>query len=40
MQDRTFSETIAGNFLENWTTVSEVGKPIIAAVNGQANDLF
>uniref|UniRef100_A0A8R1DLS0 Probable enoyl-CoA hydratase, mitochondrial n=1 Tax=Caenorhabditis japonica TaxID=281687 RepID=A0A8R1DLS0_CAEJA len=36
MTDNEFASTFSGRFLENWTTVSEVKKPVIAAVNGFA----
>ncbi|VEN59177.1 unnamed protein product [Callosobruchus maculatus] len=36
MKDNTYSTCISGNFLEQWTRVSQTYKPIIAAVNGYA----
>ena len=36
MVDRSYSETIKGNFLMHWNGVAEARKPIIAAVNGYA----
>ncbi|GMR45217.1 hypothetical protein PMAYCL1PPCAC_15412, partial [Pristionchus mayeri] len=36
MKDREFSSTFSSRFLEDWCAVSEVNKPVIAAVNGFA----
>uniref|UniRef100_A0A8C7IAP6 Enoyl-CoA hydratase, mitochondrial n=1 Tax=Oncorhynchus kisutch TaxID=8019 RepID=A0A8C7IAP6_ONCKI len=36
MQNRTFQECYAGNFLAHWNRVSTTRKPVIAAVNGFA----
>merc|ERR1711976_814689 len=36
MQPKTFDDVYLGSFLENWTAVSNLRKPIIAAVNGFA----
>lgn len=36
MVPKEFSEVFGGGFLENWTQVSKVRKPVIAAVNGHA----
>ncbi|KAJ8250776.1 hypothetical protein COCON_G00226980 [Conger conger] len=36
MQNRTFQECYGGNFLAHWNRVSQVKKPVIAAVNGFA----
>jgi enoyl-CoA hydratase len=36
MQNKGFSDVIMGNFLSNWTAITEIKKPIIAAVNGFA----
>ncbi|XP_055757776.1 enoyl-CoA hydratase, mitochondrial [Salvelinus fontinalis] len=36
MQNRTFQECYAGNFLAHWNRVSTIRKPVIAAVNGFA----
>ncbi|CAD6193551.1 unnamed protein product [Caenorhabditis auriculariae] len=36
MVNREFSETLGNNFLGDWTAVSDVRKPVIAAVNGFA----
>lgn len=36
MINKEFSEVYGGSFLSNWTTVSQVTKPVIAAVNGFA----
>lgn len=36
MQDKTFQDCFAGNFLNHWTKVTETKKPVIAAVNGYA----
>lgn len=36
MQNKSFSDVVMGNFLGNWSAISEAKKPIIAAVNGFA----
>lgn len=36
MKDLTFSKVIGGNFLSSWTRITDVRKPVIAAVNGYA----
>ena len=36
MVPKEFSEVFGGGFLENWTQVTKVRKPVIAAVNGHA----
>jgi enoyl-CoA hydratase/carnithine racemase len=36
MQNKQFSDVVMGNFLSNWSALSESKKPIIAAVNGFA----
>ena len=36
MADRRFADTFGGRFLEEWTEVSRLSKPIVAAVNGYA----
>lgn len=36
MQNNTYAQCIRGNFLSDWTAVSRIQKPIIAAVNGYA----
>jgi enoyl-CoA hydratase len=36
MADRRFASTFGGRFLEEWTEVARMSKPIIAAVNGYA----
>ncbi|EAU91562.1 enoyl-CoA hydratase [Coprinopsis cinerea okayama7 len=36
MKDKTFSEVYKGNFLENWTEINNLRKPLIAAVSGFA----
>lgn len=36
MQNKSFSDVCKGNFLSNWTALSESKTPIIAAVNGFA----
>lgn len=36
MAPKKFAEVLGGGFLENWTQVSKVRKPVIAAVNGHA----
>ncbi len=36
MADRRFADTFGGRFLEEWTEVANMSKPIIAAVNGYA----
>lgn len=36
MKDREFSSTYSSRFLEDWCAVSDVNKPVIAAVNGFA----
>lgn len=36
MQNKGFSDVVMGNFLSNWTAITEIKKPIIAAVNGFA----
>jgi len=36
MQNKQFHDVAGGGFLEQWTEISEIRKPIIAAVNGYA----
>ena len=36
MKDKTFAEVYSKDFLEDWTKMSTVRKPIIAAVSGYA----
>uniref|UniRef100_A0A2A6C8S2 Probable enoyl-CoA hydratase, mitochondrial n=1 Tax=Pristionchus pacificus TaxID=54126 RepID=A0A2A6C8S2_PRIPA len=36
MINRPFHETFGGRFLEEWTAISDINKPVIAAVNGFA----
>lgn len=36
MQNRTFSENFRGNFLEHWSNITKIKKPVLAAVNGYA----
>lgn len=36
MKDNTYADCVKSNFLNNWNTVAELKKPIIAAVNGYA----
>lgn len=36
MQNKGFSDVVMGNFLGNWSAISQAKKPIIAAVNGFA----
>jgi len=36
MLDKSFGDVVNGNFLGNWTSLSEAKMPIIAAVNGYA----
>ncbi|CAI5446570.1 unnamed protein product [Caenorhabditis angaria] len=36
MTNNSFSQTFSGSFLSNWTDISKVTKPVIAAVNGFA----
>ena len=36
MQNKQFGEVSMGNFLSNWSSISEARTPIIAAVNGYA----
>jgi len=36
MQNNTYAQCITGNFLNDWTRVARLQKPIIAAVNGYA----
>ena len=36
MKDKTFADVYGNNFLENWSLITKVQKPIIAAVNGFA----
>ncbi len=36
MKDTTYADCIKGNFLNDWTRVARLQKPIIAAVNGYA----
>lgn len=36
MQPKTFAGNYLGKFLEAWTKIADVQKPIIAAVNGHA----
>eukprot|EP00732_Lithocolla_globosa_P006581 Lithocolla_globosa_v1_NODE_7735_length_906_cov_56.128085.p1 type:complete len:273 gc:universal NODE_7735_length_906_cov_56.128085:833-15(-) len=36
MQNLTFAGNIQNNFLEDWTRITKISKPIIAAVNGFA----
>ncbi len=35
-KSKGFGDVIMGNFLSNWTAITEIKKPIIAAVNGFA----
>jgi len=36
MKDKTFAEVYSNDFLVDWTKMSSVRKPIIAAVSGYA----
>jgi len=36
MQNKRYHEVAGGSFLEHWTKISDIKKPIIAAVNGYA----
>jgi enoyl-CoA hydratase/carnithine racemase len=36
MKDNTFVDTYKKNFLGHWAEMTEIKKPIIAAVNGYA----
>ncbi|KOX73392.1 putative enoyl-CoA hydratase, mitochondrial [Melipona quadrifasciata] len=36
MQNNSYSQTIRGNFLAHWDSITRVSKPVIAAVNGYA----
>ncbi|KAJ3492044.1 hypothetical protein NLI96_g311 [Meripilus lineatus] len=36
MKDKTYEETYGNNFLESWTKITQLRKPIIAAVSGYA----
>lgn len=36
MKDNTFVDTYTQNFLGHWAEMTEIKKPIIAAVNGYA----
>lgn len=36
MKDKTFAEVYSKDFLEDWTKMSAIRKPIIAAVSGYA----
>lgn len=36
MKDKTFAEVYSNDFLVNWTRMSSIRKPIIAAVSGYA----
>jgi enoyl-CoA hydratase len=40
MQNNTLSQVVGQGFLDHWSAVSAVKKPIIAAVNGFAVGLF
>jgi enoyl-CoA hydratase/carnithine racemase len=40
MQNNTMAQVIGQGFLDQWSAVSRVRKPIIAAVNGFAVSLF
>jgi enoyl-CoA hydratase/carnithine racemase len=36
MQNNKFAEVVGGGFLDQWSAISRIKKPIIAAVNGFA----
>lgn len=36
MKDKTFSSAYTGDFLGNWARISQIRKPVIAAVSGYA----
>ena len=36
MKDKTFADVYGNNFLENWSLITKIQKPIIAAVSGFA----
>lgn len=40
MLNQTYSANITGGLLEEWDTVSKCKKPIIAAVNGYAVNMY
>lgn len=40
MKDNTFIDTYKTNFLGHWAEMTEIKKPIIAAVNGYAVSFF
>lgn len=39
MKDKTFADAYGKNFIENWSNLTRIKKPIIAAVNGFAVSL-
>lgn len=40
MKDKTFADAYGNNFLENWSLITKIQKPIIAAVSGYAVSLL
>ena len=36
MKDKTFSDAYRNDFLANWSRITQIRKPIIAAVSGYA----
>ena len=40
MQNRTLAEVVSQGFLDHWSAVARVKKPLIAAVNGFAVNLL
>jgi enoyl-CoA hydratase len=40
MRNKEFAEAYKGNFLGHWTKISQIRKPIIAAVSGYAVSLI
>lgn len=36
MKDKTFADAYKGDFLGNWARISQIRKPVIAAVSGYA----
>jgi enoyl-CoA hydratase/carnithine racemase len=40
MQNNKFAQVVGSGFLDQWSAVSQIKKPIIAAVNGFAVNLF
>lgn len=36
MQNKTFADNFKGNFLEHWSGITKIKKPVLAAVNGYA----